>query len=995
MSLVTWLSRQVGEASVSIATLLGGTPGSYCELETAVDDCLLISRDGGIVSILRWEGSSRLIGEVEFESIVSNIASRFAPSLKKPGHVIQVVFNCEGDERSVTSVLDAQFQGVRAAAKNLRLAVDDILDDRYALMSKLCSNEFCHVALWTRPTILSSAEGKAARLKQKAEDANNTVVNGNAQKYDSASRVLIDSHRSFVEYFVQDLKRKEIHVSLLDKHQALRSIRSHIDADFTADDWKPTLPGDRTPVRAGDFPVHDVSNLLWPPLVNQLVPREPIIRGFRHIQIGNRLWAPIVVNVPQTTPMPFQDLFNRLRASKIPWRLAITISGHGMGEVAFNEMASSTLQLGSRKNVVINKAFEELKQFVTEGGCAVGLRMCATTHADNGDYSSLTERASRLARALQGWGGNEVSEVTGNPLLGFFSTVPGFTCRSVAPVAVAPINEALKVLPWHRPASPWDRGNLLLRTPDGKAFPYKAYSSLQDAWVALCFAPMGSGKSVLMNSLNFGLILDDSNETLPMLRILDIGPSSSGLISLLQFALPTDRSHLAKYYRVRMTKDYAWNPCDTPLGQRIPLSAHRAFLINLLTLIATPLGETHAQDGVDGLASMALDRAYIRLSDGASSTPKSYTNSVDRLVDDAIRKHGIRTDSKTTWWEIVDALHARGDDRHAAMAQRYAVPTLADIGAESRRTEITAIYKGVTTSQETFQEYFGRKIIEAIEQFPILGGPTRFDLGDSSVVSLDLDEVAPKGSPQAERQTTVMYLLSLWMLSSDFFVGKDILPDFNPAYLQFHTDRIKKLSRVKKRLCADELHRPAQAAPVALKAIEQMIREGRKWQVDFVLASQRFQDFPEPIVDLSTSIFIMKPPATGSEEMCKIFQFNESERYAIDTKLLGPVPGEGVNLVARFITKKGNFSHLLTSSTGGIELWAFSTTSEDKVIRDTLYGEMAPDKARRILARKFPGGSAKSEVERRQAIRSAQSTSGGPSVTDEILAELREMGKRI
>ena len=57
---------------------------------------------------------------------------------------------------------------------------------------------------------------------------------------------------------------------------------------------------------------------------------------------------------------------------------------------------------------------------------------------------------------------------------------------------------------------------------------------------------------------------------------------------------------------------------------------------------------------------------------------------------------------------------------------------------------------------------------------------------------------------------------------------------------------------------------------------------------------------------------------------------------------------------------------VLSLTIGGQSLWAFSTTTEDVTIRNHLYQRLGPSEALRRLARRFPGGSAKAEVERRR-----------------------------
>ena len=58
---------------------------------------------------------------------------------------------------------------------------------------------------------------------------------------------------------------------------------------------------------------------------------------------------------------------------------------------------------------------------------------------------------------------------------------------------------------------------------------------------------------------------------------------------------------------------------------------------------------------------------------------------------------------------------------------------------------------------------------------------------------------------------------------------------------------------------------------------------------------------------------------------------------------------------------------LLTNTLGPVELWAFSTTTEDASMRDKLYQTLGPAEARRILANVFSGGSIKGLVGKRMA----------------------------
>ena len=89
---------------------------------------------------------------------------------------------------------------------------------------------------------------------------------------------------------------------------------------------------------------------------------------------------------------------------------------------------------------------------------------------------------------------------------------------------------------------------------------------------------------------------------------------------------------------------------------------------------------------------------------------------------------------------------------------------------------------------------------------------------------------------------------------------------------------------------------------------------------------------------------------------------------------------------------RGRVSMLLTNSIGPVEMWAFSSTAEDVILRDRLYAAMGSRQARSILAKHYPGGSAKPELERRAKLRSRQSATFAGEVdergVDELFTEL-------
>ena len=343
----------------------------------------------------------------------------------------------------------------------------------------------------------------------------------------------------------------------------------------------------------------------------------------------------------------------------------------------------------------------------------------ATTWASEDESALLRRRASELVKAIEGWGSMDVSEVCGDPFAGFVSSMLATTTRSVAVPSVAPLADVITMLPITRPASSWRSGSLLFRTPDGKVWPFEPGSSQQTTWIDLVYARPGSGKSVLSNAINLALCLSAGITRLPRIAIIDIGPSSSGLISLLREALPASKRHLVAYHRLRMTPEYSINPFDTQLGCRFPTANERSFLVNFLTLLTTPLGATKPYDGMPDLAGMVVDELYKSLAD--DNNPTAYAAGVEELIDSMLEEIGFIRDSKSTWWEVTDSLFSAGFIHEAMLAQRYAMPLLADAVSICRNVSIEDLYaKIIAPTGESLINSFSRMISGAVREYSIL-----------------------------------------------------------------------------------------------------------------------------------------------------------------------------------------------------------------------------------------------------------------------------------
>lgn len=954
--------------------LIHSNPNSFIDVETVEDEFTVVMSDGTLLTGICIDGVSKSVLFDEQAAILNEAERKLMSYMADGCHYISFYFlrDPDGTKREVELV----YGSASETAKNIGLDMEDIIQEQKDVLELFCRKERALILVWSNNHGLSVGEKQAAQ-KVRAELRKGMPLANDAQDLGTGAVTLLNKHLSFVNEFKADLANVDIATHVLTAHELLREMRLSIDSDLTGDDWLPSLPGDPIPLRLYSDFKPDCSGMLWPKLNEQLFPRAAEVIDNEIVRVGNTIFAPITIELMPKTPEPFQSLFDRLAKEDVPWRMHSLIRGDGLGILGFKELLASYMQFtpGAPENKYLVQVKKDLVGLRDQGEEVVKLQISFCTWANVGEEKLLEKRKSVLVRSVQGWGGCDVAMAEGDALETMVSSTPGAVLGSVANVAAAPLYDAVKMAPLTRPASPWTTGSQPLRTEDGKIIPYQPYSKLQAAWTTLIFSPMGYGKSMFMNYCNLSLILSPENKELPYISIIDIGPSSRGLISLLKGALPKEKRHLAMYARLNNTPEYAVNVFDTRLGIRRPLSTQKAFLVNFLSYLATADDKEMPSDGMMALASTIIDLAYTVYADRKSA--KSYQKGVLPKIDLIIEEKGFTHDpGRTKWWDVVDFLYLNDLTHEATLAQRFAVPTLTDMAFLANDDRIHAVYGDAINemTQETMPKFFWRKISEAINQYPIISETTKFDLGEARVVSLDLDEVTKGSGSDSKRRTGLMYMVAYYVLTNHFFTGVDHLAemegevgvykvDYGPYHKRF-VDSIKKLP---KRFCIDEKHRVKGLGMVETQ-LDTSIREGRKWKVEIMQASQLPDDFSDESIRLATNIFIM---GGGNKANCKVV----SERFGLSSTMTKHLNNsmrkpskKGATLLSLIETERGNFEQLLVSTQGPTFLWACNSSSDDAYVRDTLSSYIGEIEARGLLVEFYPSGNLDDEIERRKKI---------------------------
>ena len=924
----------------------------------------LACRDGSLVSLFRLEGARSMVGAQELDGFVELGARRLNGIFTGPGHALHVVFERAPDEaaRLVASAGDRTLR----QCERLGLALGDVIAERGRRLAPLMAAESLVLAAWTRPSVLAPDQLKrdrkrlAGRLRHWLPDAEDS------QCPYLAPEGLAPRHEAYLDTLSALLAEAGIVAETLGADAAPATLRRLLNgADSTAPEWRPVTAANDAPPRltmppeTGAFP---------PPLAPQLLIRDPERTG-GGVRIGERLYGALDMALGPRRARPFSELMERLADAGLPCRFSLLIEGGGLAglDAAMTNVAAAFLAFSSGDSLLVRNAMRDMTALGADAHAIVRLRLGLLTWvAPEDGADTLRRRMSRLQQLAEGWGETVFTPLVGDPLESLAASVPGFCCGATAEPALAPLTEALRLLPAGRPAPLSHTGaGHLFRAPDGKPLPF-AWEDGEDYGFELIYGVPGRGKSVLMNSLGLAFCLQDGQARLPLSATIDIGPSSAGLISLIREALPPGRRHEAGWFALRMTRDHAINPCDTQLGCRSPLPAERAFLVNLLGLMMTPAGAEGVPDGMRELIGPAIAAVYTLRSDKiAGAEPHAYTEGRDGLVDAALAAAGIVPPEAPLWWEIVDLLFEAGAHDAAARAQLYAVPVLGDLLGAVREPAVQGLVGDTAhgTGGETVTQAFIRILTALSGDWPIMFAPTAFDIGHVRVAAVDLAEVAPQGSPEAARQTAAFYLLARHALTRHWWIGEDTLADIPEPYRAWHAARLRDIREAPKRLAFDEFHRTA-GAPAVRAQVERDVREARKLRVRIALASQRLEDFGGALTELANRYWILGAggKAREIEALSGIFALSDTLKDVIRYRLPGPgKDGAPALLIAS--DARGRFEQLVVNTPGPAELWALTTSPADVALRRRLQARLAPARARDVLARAFPTGSARTAID--------------------------------
>lgn len=937
----------------------------YCPLAGVADDITLFAEDGSLVSVLRIDGSAQLMGAAEKKQQLSQLSELFATLLRDQSTVLQIVY--QRDRRHVHAELGRLTAPMRRKAAKLGLAVDPLLDERSGAIAEHLTGTELYIAVYTYSGTLVSPQMRKEFNREQARKADPDLPMGDPQamRIYREPEVVLQRHRATLRTLLSALKRQHIAAALLSKHDIVKVSRMMLFPDDTAPDWKPRLPGDPLHPHLGETHRNDSEQLeawAYPSIGRQIANAGAITRQGpleQITKIADRYVSTYHLDLLPAKPKPFADLLDNIGEIEVPLRASLTFFGgadYYAGKVNMRRGMAYLAAITWPANKRIAAAGETLNDLVEAGTPCVGMSLMFSTW--DKDPKRATDYGRRLGSALDAWGEAQHVPEIGDPTLAFTATLPGWT-SNLRKVHICPVDYMLSSLPLEMIASPWREGTLFWRNQQGGIFPYQPLSSQQQTSNVVAFAPPGGGKSALISSMLLSAILDPTLEGLPKVALIDIGNSSLGAINLLR-ALARDPSQFV-HLEFELTERYGINVMDTRLACMYPTTMEMGFLTNFLTLVFTPIGANEPLQNAGELASILIGEAYKM----ATERPALYDPALDGQIRDWLSQDRNFVPPKNmTWWQVVKYAISRKNYDIAARAQRFAVPTLRQLPS-------------ILTQSRTIQDLYSdqkakdmliecRRLLTAfIDKYPSLCKPSTFTLQETSVCVIDLNKVTQDSGPEGIRKTTIAYMVSRYLLGKDFLINRDVMAEMPPDAQQYYQSKLASLELVKKYLIYDEFHRTKGAASIRRQVVDDM-RNGRKFNLLVMLASQSFEDFDDEMIKQATTRFVLRVDSRDeADALATKYSWSDTIRQALIRDVRGVTDSGSVMLVDFSGLKgmEGSCTQVVNNYMGRTELASYATTREDAALRAALQDHRIPFwDAVQLIGRLFPKG-VKKELE--------------------------------
>ncbi|WP_231124744.1 hypothetical protein [Piscirickettsia salmonis] len=144
MALVDFLFDNVESFFAWSSLLLKQSHASYCDLETADSQHVLVTKNGSLISVIKIDGFRRFVGKSEFDQLCQRFVESIQTAFSSEGHFIQIYFNYSPE--NISYYINEALHSAKETAERVCLSIDDIFESRKKVLEDVCSHEDCFLS---------------------------------------------------------------------------------------------------------------------------------------------------------------------------------------------------------------------------------------------------------------------------------------------------------------------------------------------------------------------------------------------------------------------------------------------------------------------------------------------------------------------------------------------------------------------------------------------------------------------------------------------------------------------------------------------------------------------------------------------------------------------------------------------------------------------------------------------------------------------------------
>ncbi|MDN3661074.1 hypothetical protein [Vibrio agarivorans] len=565
---------------------------------------------------------------------------------------------------------------------------------------------------------------------------------------------------------------------------------------------------------------------------------------------------------------------------------------------------------------------------------------------------------------------------------GYYATLPAFSKKQSSRPCIQIADKHIATLPITRAATPIDQGALCLSSLDGKPFPIDPTTAKQDYQANMIAGGMSSGKTVFSSVYNNGIMFAKGNIALPPLAYIDFGSGVHNYLNSLKAWLPESQLHTIVCISLINKLGNAVNILEPQFGLNVLEETEMGFASSLLSRMINGTSPTPA----NGQVSNAVYKIINEFFEYFRANPLRYDSRLGEYVNEEQRLHleinqlietgkiVVADNEVLSWYTIRDKLFAFDKTtyfKHARFCHRQGSPDLRDLlrlmqQSDRMRKDLHTFRLDSAPTVFLFDH-----IIATLESITsrfknVLGKKSQLDVSQARVVGVDLKGVAGDGEdPDTRFIKQIFGMIANQLATRNFWRDPNTFLKLVPEIYRYHYQTIlDEEADLPKHRYMDE-YRQMKSDEMD-DVLSQQVLIARKYSLISTLSSQQLDHAPNDFIKLATNIYML----TLTDSDAQVLQ----ERYSLSDSFVAEMKRkvrseDGFGRIILYIGKyrgiSGYLVQLLRNQITASYLWNFASDKVDeqiKLLSRKRYGEKT---AFLRLAKQFPHGTAKGEIERR------------------------------